>query len=277
MEGIMSLVTCNLQGPSRAHFGLGNQMFGVATALSYAKDHNKAAIFPCLNNSMKYGGYQKTVFSKLDLASPPSDVRFTHYREPNFSYNGIPRAENLLLEGYFQSEKYFVHNRKVILDTFEFPEGMRNYIYLKYSRLIDMDNTVSVHVRRGDYITDFNGCFEILDNEYYDEAFNRFPENSVFVFFGEHPEDLEHCKEVMNTKRAFYIREESDIADLYLMSKMKSNIIANSSFSWWAAWLNTHEDKKIIAPQKWFGSEHPTLSNSDKVTKDLIPVAWERI
>ena len=270
-------MTCNLQGPSRAHFGLGNQMFGVATALSYAKDHNKSAIFPCLDNSKKYGGYQKTVFSKLDLTYPPSGVRFTHYKEPNFSYNEIPKVKNLLMEGYFQSEKYFAHNREMILNTFEFPEDMQNYVYLKYSRLIDMNNTVSVHVRRGDYITDFSGCFEILNNKYYDEAFSILPENSIFVFFGEHPEDLEHCKEVMNVKRAFYIREESDVADLYLMSKMKNNIIANSSFSWWAAWLNRNKDKRVIAPQKWFGSAHPTLSNSDRATKDLIPDRWERI
>jgi len=252
-------------------------MFGVAASLSYAHDHEKKAVFPCLIDTKRYGGYQETMFRKLSLEVPPRNTQFVHYREPNFSYNELPKAENLLLEGYFQSEKYFAHNRKMILDTFEFPDDVKNYAHLKYSRLIDMPNTVSVHVRRGDYVTEFNGCFEILGTEYYDKAFGRFSENSVFVFFGEHSEDLEHCKRTMGRNKSFYIEGESDVVDMYLMSKMKNNIIANSSFSWWAAWLNAFEDKKVIAPQKWFGPAHPTLSDSDEVTKDLIPSRWERI
>jgi hypothetical protein len=116
-----------------------------------------------------------------------------------------------------------------------------------------------------------------LGGEYYDDAFNRFPKNSVFVFFGENPEDLDHCRQTMGRNKSFYVEGESDIVDMYLMSRMKNNIIANSSFSWWAAWLNTFEDKKVIASQKWFGHDHPTLSDNDEVTKDLIPSGWERI
>ena len=81
----------------------------------------------------------------------------------------------------------------------------------------------------------------------------------------------------MNTKRSFYVHGETDVVDMYLMSKMRNNIIANSSFSWWAAWLNENKDKKVIAPQKWFGKGHPTLSDNDRVTRDLIPINWERL
>ena len=61
------------------------------------------------------------------------------------------------------------------------------------------------------------------------------------------------------------------------MSKIKNNIIANSSFSWWAAWLNKNKNKRVISPQKWFAPNHPTLWNSDEQTKDLIPETWDRI
>jgi hypothetical protein len=272
----MSFVTCNLLGPSATHFGLGNQMFGVAAALSYAKDTNKKALFPCLKQVGKYGNYSENIFRNLNLGDLEEKIKY-FYKEQDFFYTPIPNKPNILLEGYFQSEKYFVKNKQLILDTFTLPEKTLQYLDMKYSRLLYMDNTVSVHIRRGDYLNQFKGCFEILDNDYYDAAFNKFPADNVFVFFGENPEDFDFCKKKFLLKKTFYIQNECDIIDLWLMSQMKNNIIANSSFSWWAAWLNRNKSKRVIAPQKWFGKEHPTLANNDEVTKDLIPFTWERI
>ena len=252
----MEFIACNLLGPSLSHFGLGNQMFGAAATLSHAKDTNQEAIFPCLRDETQHGPYRQNVFRNLNIELPPSKVEFI-YREPSFRYTPFPTKKNMLVEGYFQSEKYFKHNTELIRETFTITEEMENYINLKYYRLLDMKNTVSVHIRRGDYTTRFKGCFAVLDNDYYDNAFAKFPEDSVFVFFGEYPEDLEHCKNKFSLKKKFYVQGETDVVDMFLMSKMKNNIIANSSFSWWGAWLNMNEDKKVIAPQPWFGPEHP--------------------
>jgi len=272
----MSFVTCNLMGPSATHFGLGNQMFGVAATLSHAKDTQKLAFFPCLKQVEKYGNYCKNIFRNLNLENIPDTINH-FYKEQDFSFSAIPDKSNMLLEGYFQSEKYFENNKELILESFTLPDDLVNYINIKYSRLLYMQNTVSVHIRRGDYLSHFKGCFEILDNDYYDKAFSLFPSDSVFVFFGENPEDFDFCKSKFSLKKTLYIQGESDIIDLFLMSKMKNNIIANSSFSWWGAWLNVNKDKKVIAPQKWFGKEHPNLWDSDEKTKDLIPESWERI
>lgn len=272
----MEFVTCNLLGPSATHFGLGNQMFGVAATLSHAQDTGRQALFPCLKQTEKYGNYSQNIFRNLNFSDLGEEIKFL-YKEPEFSYLPLPDNPNLLIEGYFQSEKYFSHNKKLILDTFVLPEDLERYIFLKYSRIISMNNTISVHIRRGDYLSIFKGCFEILDKEYYQKAFSHFPEDSVFVFFGENTEDLEFCKRQFPVKKSFFIQGEKDIVDLFLMSKMKNNIIANSSFSWWPAWLNKNENKKIIAPQKWFAPGHPTMGDSDKQTKDLIPETWKRI
>ena len=272
----MHFVACNLLGPSEAHFGLGNQMFGAAATLSYAKDTQQDALFPCLTNRGKHGSYVDNIFRELCVRIPDHAPQH-FYKEPSFRHVPIPAKNNILLEGYFQSEKYFKHNGDFIRNTFTATEELERYINLKYYRLLDMKNTVSVHIRRGDYTTKFKGCFALLDNEYYDKAFAQFSKDSIFVFFGEHPQDLEYCRNKFTTEKAFYVQGESDVVDLLLMSKMKNNIIANSSFSWWAAWLNQNKGKKVIAPQAWFGSAHPTLSNSDEVTQDLIPEEWERI
>ena len=167
----MEYVTCNLLGPSATHLGLGNQMFGVAAALSAASDTGRKALFPCLRQVDKYGVYSQNIFRNLDFSDLPTPPKYL-YREPEFFYMPIPDNPDLLLEGYFQSEKYFENNRQLIMDTFTLPHDIERYIFLKYSRLINMNNTVSVHIRRGDYLNIFKGCYEILDKEYYQKAFD---------------------------------------------------------------------------------------------------------
>jgi hypothetical protein len=272
----MNFITCNLLGPSATHRGLGNQLFGVAAALSHAKDNNKIAYFPCLQDKNKYGNFSENIFRNLNIQFPPNSIQ-NIYREKDFRYSEIPNLSNLLIEGYFQSEKYFCNNKNLIRETINLPENMEKYLQNKYSTLLWMDNTVSVHIRRGDYLTNFKGCFEILELDYYKCAFSFFDKNSTFVFFGENLEDFSYFKDKFKEYRCFFVHEQEEVLDLFLMSKMKNNIIANSSFSWWAAWLNTNKNKKVISPQKWFGKENPTFQDSDKITIDLIPSDWERI
>ena len=109
--------------------------------------------------------------------------------------------------------------------------------------------------------------------DYYKEAMSKFDKkNTKFIVFSD---DLEWCQE--NFENVEFSTGQEDYEDFYDMMLCDHNIIANSTFSWWSAWLNNNESKRVIAPQKWFGKDHPTLSNSDVVTKDLIPNTWERL
>ena len=125
----MEFVTCNLLGPSATHFGLGNQMFGVAAALSNASDTGRKALFPCLKQVGKYGNYSQNIFRSLDFSDLPGPIKH-YYKEPEFFHQPLPSKPDLLLEGYFQSEKYFIHNMQLLLDTFTLPGDLERYIYL---------------------------------------------------------------------------------------------------------------------------------------------------
>ena len=131
----MNFVTCNLVGPSTIggvhYFGLANQMFQIATAISYGKENSLNPIFPMLNNKT-YGNYTRDIFRKLSLDEYKSEDIKLHYHEPNFSFTKIPKNINVKLDGYFQSEKYFLNNRDLILDTFSPTDEILDYIKGKY-------------------------------------------------------------------------------------------------------------------------------------------------
>lgn len=181
--------------------------------------------------------------------------------------------DNTLLEGYWQSEKYFVSVRDAILAGFSFknPATGKNKALLSEIKGV---NAVSIHVRRGDYATtkaarDFHG---LMGLDYYAEAIKRIrkrvPETSFFVF----SDDPEWCKQNLKVPSpATYIDHNKDGAeDMRLMTACKHHIIANSTFSWWAAWLNPNEDKLVYAPKHWF-------VNTDMDTGDILPANWEKL
>jgi len=270
------MITCNIVGPGDPskkgffNFGLGNQLFQIATTLSLAKDNDVTATFPTMLDG-HLGEYHNNLLKKLDIeegvrTDPNEPPKFTSYlQEPSFSYNELRFVDNCVYSGYFQSEKYFVHNRDYILDMFSFPQDNLDYVNSKYADLLEGD-TVSLHVRRGDYV--HLESFHVLqDISYYKEALENFSGYKVLIF----SDDIPWCKENLNIENASFIEGESDVVDLLLMSLCKSNIIANSSFSWWGAWLNNNDNKKVIAPKKWFGSE----ANYDD--SDIIPESWVRV
>ena len=180
-----------------------------------------------------------------------------------------------MLKGGWQSEKYFKSYENEIRARLQLkPPLIQNVIEI--AKNIKKENAVSVHIRRGDYlrkkiIYEWHG---VMEKEYYAKAF-----------------ELMHAK--TKATRAYYFTDDVDwvaknllpsfngeiisanitkshYEDLYLMSQCRHNIIANSSFSWWAAWLNDHSDKIVIAPEKWFG-------NGPKDTQDIIPPGWYKI
>jgi hypothetical protein len=183
--------------------------------------------------------------------------------------------DNVMLNGYFQSEKYFIEFEDEIREMFSESEETTEYIDTKYGKLFDSKQLTSIHVRRGDY-KKYPEHHPILKLQYYKNAINKFIKQgkSSFLVFSD---DLDWCRKnftgpFFKDIEIIYSNNEFDYIDMYLMSRCKNNIIANSSFSWWAAWLNNNNGKTVIAPNKWFGR---ALKSHD--ISDLLPGKWRRI
>jgi hypothetical protein len=256
------MVTTNLVG------GLGNQLFQIATTLSYAYDNNIDAIF-CLsshylpNQGNNATTYQSNIFNNLKIVEEKEIKNFKVYNEPTFNYTSIPLTlTNIILSGYFQSEKYFSNNRNQIVEILQWDMVIENKLE-EYKKLVDTP-TCAVHIRRGDYLK-FQHTHPALPLTYYYKSFSMFERGTSFLIFSD---DIEWCKNNLDYPNLHFIDIKEDYLNLYLMSKCDNNIIANSSFSWWGAWLNTTPNKRVIAPAQWFGK---SITHN---TKDLIPTTW---
>jgi hypothetical protein len=253
-------VTANLMGQ------LGNQLFIIAATVSLALDHGATPTFPDLIESKEYKiplNYEK-LFHSLSV-SLPHPVGLT-YREPRFSYDPIPYQPNMKLSGYFQSEKYFSNHKREILEFFAPPAEIVSHLSLRYGDILEHPRSVSVHVRF--YHEDPTGkAHPTCGRDYFERAMALFPDDSLFVVFSN---QVERCKELLSNipKKLRFVEGEDHFSDLYLMSLCKHNIIANSSFSWWGAYLNPNPEKRVIAPKPWF---NPTYLSD---TQDLLPEGW---
>ena len=189
----------------------------------------------------------------------------------NTKYLQLNKNKTLYLDGYWQSEKYFQDVASSIREKLIFPElDVKNKEYLD---AIQNVMSVSIHVRRGDYVNHFlHGG--ICDLAYYQKAIAYIREKVANPHFFVFSNDLDWCKDNLplnsNVTYVDFNTGENSFRDMQLMSLCKHNIIANSSFSWWGAWLNVNPDKTVIAPSRWF--------NSVKYdTADVIPDSWYKI
>ena len=269
------MVTCNILGPGPANNGLGNQLFCIAATLAHSFRHDVEAFFPDLIRE-PFKKYAATIFHQL--ASHPSrvDEITKEFNEPPNSstiHRQIPPHKNLKLNGFFQSYKYFDEFRENILSLFSLPRSLENSIKEEYSCLLENSKTsTSLHVRRGDYVENFSGNFFALGQSYYRAALKAQYNKTIVIF----SDDIEWCRKEFTLAGYEFIFVESncDVTDLYLMSQMACNIIANSTFSWWAAYLNNHKSKKIIYPSLWYG---PLRGHRNNNLKDLFPQEWIKI
>lgn len=241
------MITTKLMG------GLGNYLFQIAVTYSLAIDNHDIAMFD-FNKSVQVhkniNQYSANIFSRVLIGEP--DIK-SRYFEPNFSFDKLEYMNNTQYNGYFQSEKYFKHNRSEILKLFTATDEIDEYITKKYGELLN-NKTCSIHVRRGDYLT-LSDYHPVCDITYYNEAMNIISDNcEIFLVFSD---DIKWCKENFIGDNFIFITDETDIIDLYLMSRCNHNIIANSSFSWWGAWLNTNKNNIVVAPKQWFGISKP--------------------
>lgn len=255
--------------------GLGNQMFGYAAGRAISKRLNTNLVLnPFRINPRKvfvrreYSLYHFNIQEKIMARFSPLPYIMPSYAEPNFHYN--PRinkiGDDTYLTGYFQSEKYFKSIEGIIRKEFT----LKNPIECRPPSCCEM---VSIHIRRGDYAENPEAfkVHGVLPLEYYYKAMDVIANKADNLVFNIFAEDINWVKE--NFKIPYphiFISQGKDYQDIIRMANCQHHIIANSSFSWWGAWLCRNEDKIVVAPKKWFVDERMN-------TKDLIPEGWVRV
>ena len=293
---LTKIITVNIIG------GLGNQMFQYAFGYSVSKESNSKIklevsgfnsynqrhyaldLFNVKENSElkpkydflinKINSKHNSLLSKVSSKLLRELLRFTkfYFQERErfvFDQNVFNIKTNTFFYGYWQNEKYFKKYRKELLEIFKLKDIHSQT--KEYQQKIIKSESVSLHIRRGDYLNSIHGT---CDMKYYKQAVTeilKINKKANFFIFSDDISWVKNNLDFIDHKTLVLL--ESDIPDheeMYLMSQCKHNIIANSSFSWWGAWLNQNSDKKVIAPKKW-------LNSSTLNTNDLIPDSWVRL
>jgi hypothetical protein len=188
--------------------------------------------------------------------------RYVREKGLGFDPSILSLPDGSYLHGYWQSEKYFADCRDQILADFTFPEAEGRNAEL--AEQIAGTLSVSLHVRRGDYVS--NASHVSCGQAYYDAALSallpQLDSDPVIYVFSDDPDWVRENLKLPGTRVVVdHNGAEADYEDMRLMSLCDHNIIANSSFSWWSAWLNRNPERKVIAPEQWFGKEK--LRNPD--------------
>lgn len=231
---------------------LGNQLWQIASTIGIAKRHLSSYAFP----EWEYNKYFGSKLPYLSDVFGFNTLSYYQERSPYYSPINIDTHHNWNLSGYFQSPKYFEEYEPEIKELFNLDS------YMKRTQI----NYVSVHVRRGDYKHLKHIHTNLDETDYYKKAMDLFPEDKFLVF----SDDIDWCLENFKGDRIRIWTYQGEMDSLSFMSACKHHIIANSSFSWWAAYLGINPDRRIIYPSKWVETE----SRNDRIPDNK---SWERI
>jgi hypothetical protein len=282
--------------------GLGNQMFQYAAGKALAEKHKSNLLLDLNaydlepNNSYTTRKFELDVFNVTYKRADDSDIsyflkdtgklkrlfaRMFPSKQEKMVLNEIGHLyyedfmncpANTYLNGFWQCEKYFLSVREILMKEFSMKAAVPENIQ-QYKAKIENCNSVSLHVRRGDYVNlkaaiEFHGTCSL---DYYENAFDFISSDNdklnVFVF----SDDINWCKENIKLGNPIFVEQNNGAEwDLFLMSKCKHNIIANSSFSWWGAWLNDNPSKIVTLPPFWF-------KNVRTESTGIAPFAWKII
>ena len=285
-----NIVSCFLMG------GLGNQLFQIFTTLAYCIRYSKKMVLPYSDfltvgisrptywNSFLQMCKQFTATNPDNMVSNEDLYNLPQYREKNHNYSLIPNIDqNFQLFGYFQSYKYFEMEKDQIFSIINLRE-QQQAIMKEYSEYFDRNYvSISMHFRLGDY-KEKQDYHPILPYEYYENAlfnillYRKFTEPYRVIYFCE-KEDIDMVESNIRRLKLKYphidfIKVNDSIDDwkqLLIMSCCNNNIIANSSFSWWAGYFNQHADAFVCYPHKWFGPK----ANHD--VSDMLPIELNHI
>lgn len=281
--------------------GLGNQLFQYALGRHLALlNQTELKLDITAFESYKLHKYSLDAFNiKKNIASKDEIDRFKKYKpksermrflynmlfadsskyfqEEGFNFNPevLKIGGDAYIDGYWQTEKYFKDIESTIRADFSFvlPQSKKD---MKILAQIHEYNSVSIHIRRADYVTDAkaNKAHGTCPTEYYNKAVDiiamKVTNPHFFVFSDDHDWVKKNIKINYPTVYVDHNNSDTNYQDLRLMASCKHNIIANSSFSWWGAWLNENPNKIVITPQRWF-------ADTNRDNSDLIPSTWTRI
>lgn len=284
------MIIVKLQG------GLGNQLFQYATGLAislrngmvlkldqewYKRNKERKFLIDRFNTVIDFaseleiqhakgvsGNWFIKFLRKIGIQKSPILEERDAYRLPS-----LKAGQPVYIRGYWQSPAYFEEYVKVIMTQFSLKQWTEQVLASKI--LIESTQSVGVHIRRGDYVSNpasaaFHG---VLEWTYYEKALvllkERYGDFICFVFSDDHV----YAKRMFETyPNTHFLNGFNDEEELILLSRCKHQIIANSTFSWWAAWLNPNPDKVVIAPRLWFAD---TVKNA--TTDHLLPATWIRL
>ena len=225
--------------------------------------------------NVKTGAFSRTLKKLAGAVSPFNHSTWIRERRFHFDPAILKLPDNVYLEGYWQSEKYFLDCEEIIRKEFTVrtEPGEKNR---QIAEIIKNTESVSVHVRRGDYVTNpttsqYHGSCSM---EYYREAVGRAVSQIQRPHFFVFSDEPDWVKENLTLPFSVTYIDHNGTANAYedmrLISLCKHHIIANSSFSWWGAWLCVNPDKLVFAPKKWF-------NKAGMNTADLLPGSWHKI
>ena len=265
------MISGHLIGPNvNTNPGLGNQMFPMAAVCSLAWENNDKALF-------RHGHYQEIYMDNIfknTLFDNNIEMVEDVYREPYFNYAPIPYCENRYIDGYFQSYKYFEKYADKIKGMF-LPSTLEE-VNLKLEVPIFDKCVGGIHIRRTDYLGFSHIHPELTRENYYNKAISILqPKVDNWLICSD---DIEWAKEnFSDLPNVTFSEGRADYEDMWLLSLCDHFIIANSTFSWWSAWLsNTNTDKEVICPQTWFGKTWYN-DNPGQHVNDLIPTNWRKV
>ena len=267
--------------------GLGNQMFQIFMLISYSMKHKKKFVLPKSMQSWdKRVSYWDSIFCKLTPFLVPNDVieKFSELKEPNFHYTELPSSlnENICLNGYFQSCKYFEDSYTQICENLGLYQ-LRSSIKDNFVDCVDWRNTISLHFRMGDYKNMPNHHPLISDNYYINSLRHIIKKKDKWtvLYCCEESDNeivllrIRSIKNKLNDDDLNFVKIDANLNDyeqMLLMSSCEHNIIANSSFSWWSAYINDNLNKVVCYPSIWFGVAYTNFN-----TVDLHPPSWNKI
>jgi hypothetical protein len=296
---------------ARIRGGLGNQLFQYAAARALAW-HNDVPLKLDLYTYSK-NKYRKYELDQLNIDATIASREEVHQftgRNPLIRY--LNKRENYLrcpsvlaqphyhffedffsvnvpvyLSGYWNSFKYFAPYKKEIINQFTMRDSPPKS-FLRWKQKIESGESVAIHIRRGDYVSNqaFHSFFGALPLAYYRKAVNEIlmkaPSSKFYVF----SDDLEWCKKNLEfLSNAEFVAHETSVTaftDLLLMAQCQHQIIANSTYSWWGAWLNNNANKIVVAPEQWFAKKFNDAPETPYATryyntKDLLPESWIKL
>lgn len=232
--------------------GIGNQLFQISHAICQGLKYNIPAKFRPISYTPMQGLQPSLYFDNifrniefLNISSPLKRVEGTfHFTENEFSWN-----TSIEFYGYYQSSKYFLGYDEKLKELFKPTEEFKYKLEKLYPGFLN-SNSLSLHIRRGDYLN-ISNILPVIDVSYIDESIKQIGNYDTLYVFSQ---DKEWVINNLNYNNMIIVNNlDFDYEELWMISLCKNNIMSNSSFSWWGSFLNQNKDKKVMVPSIWFG------------------------